>query len=179
MEILVKEIKMTPNLFLIIGVPGSGKSTFIRDYVTYYKENNTKVAAISRDDIRFSLLKEGEEYFSHEKEVYKILWESINSALSEGKSVFVDQTSLTKASRRWLLDHVTGYDKVFAIWIDEKLDTCLERNEFRKGTKRYVPRGIIRRMFVQFEMPSIDEGFDAIYHYSSDNCLLERMDIYE
>lgn len=166
-------------LFVLVGVPGSGKSTFIRDYVIYYKENNTKVAAISRDDIRFSLLKEGEEYFSHEKEVYKILWESINSALSEGKSVFVDQTSLTKTSRKWLLDHITGYDKVFAIWIDEKLDTCLKRNEFRKGTKRYVPRGVIHRMFDQFEMPSIDEGFDAIYRYSSDNCLLERINVNE
>ena len=49
------------ELFIICGVPGSGKSTFLRNYV---KEPSSVV--ISRDAIRFSLLKEDSDYFEYE-----------------------------------------------------------------------------------------------------------------
>lgn len=49
------------ELFIICGVPGSGKSTFLRNYV---KESSSVV--ISRDAIRFSLLKEDSDYFEYE-----------------------------------------------------------------------------------------------------------------
>ena len=47
----------------MVGCPGSGKSTWAKKHLpdTYY---------VSRDEVRFSLLQDGEDYFSHEKEVF-------------------------------------------------------------------------------------------------------------
>ena len=150
------------NLYLMCGVPGCGKSTFLKNKI---KNNNSVI--ISRDAIRFSIVKPEEDYFSHEDEVLEIFWNQINEALAANKTVYVDQTSLTPRARIWLLQHITGYEHANLIWIDEDLETCLERNEKRKGTRAYVPRGVIRRMFSQFIEPSLDEGFDHIFHYDS------------
>lgn len=151
------------DLYLMCGLPGSGKSTFLKNRI----KNKETSAIISRDEIRFALVKPEEEYFSHEKEVYTELWKRINEALITKKNVFVDQTSLTPRARKWFLSHVHNYDNANLIWIDEDLNTCLERNELRKGTRSYVPRGVIRRMTAQFIEPSLDEGFDYIFHYNS------------
>ena len=150
------------NLYLMCGVPGAGKSTFLKNHI---KENNTKV--ISRDKIRFSIVKSNEEYFSHEDEVLEIFWKQINESLAAGKDTFVDQTSLTPRARKWLLQHVKGYTYANIVWIDEDLETCLERNEMRRGTRAYVPQDVIRRMHNQFIEPSLDEGFYRIFYYNS------------
>ena len=150
------------DLYLMCGVPGCGKSTFLKN-----KINKDNSIIVSRDEIRFSLLKPYEQYFAHEKEVLEILWMRINEGLANGKDVFVDQTSLTAKSRKWLLEHVHGYEHANLVWIDEELETCLERNEKRRGTKAYVPRESVVRMYSQFVMPSLNEGFYRIYHYSS------------
>ncbi len=151
------------NLYLMCGCPGAGKSTFLKNKVK--KDENLVI--VSRDKIRFSIVKPNEEYFSHEDEVLKEFWKQINTALAENKDVLVDQTSLTPKSRKYLLDHVTGYTYANIIWINEDLKTCLERNEKRKGTRSYVPRGTIRRMYFQFVEPSLSEGFDYIFYYNS------------
>jgi len=104
------------NLYLMCGIPGSGKSTFLKNRV----KKDTSVV-ISRDVIRFSIVKPEEDYFSHENEVLAIFWKKINEALAAGKNVFVDQTSLTPKARKWLLRHVKGYDHANLIWIDEDI----------------------------------------------------------
>lgn len=152
------------NLYLMCGVSGAGKSTFLKKYV---KNENSII--ISRDEIRFSLLKEGEEYFSHENEVVKIFWEKINKELAANKNVFIDQTSLTPKSRKWLLEHVEGYKYANVIWIDSDIETCIKNNEKRKGTKEYVPIKVIYNMFERFKKPSLNEGFYRIYKYDSKN----------
>ena len=53
------------KLYVMIGVPGSGKSTFIKN------NKKEKDIYVSRDQIRFKYLKEGEPYFTHEKQVFK------------------------------------------------------------------------------------------------------------
>ena len=150
------------ELFLMAGCPGAGKSTFLKNRI----KKDTSVV-ISRDVIRFSIVKPDEDYFSHEDEVLEIFWKQINEAIADGKDVFVDQTSLTPRARKWLLQHVEGYEHANLIWIDEDIETCLERNEERRGTRSYVPRSVVRRMFYQFIEPSLDEGFYRIYRYNS------------
>ena len=68
------------NLYLMCGVPGAGKSTFIKK-----RTRLDHAVVVSRDAIRFSIVKPDEEYFSHEDEVVKIFWEQINKALAENK----------------------------------------------------------------------------------------------
>lgn len=153
------------NLILVCGLPGSGKSTYLSKF-----EHNINCKIISRDKIRFSLLKEGEDYFSHEKEVCKILWEQINESLTENKDTYVDQTSLNVESRAYLLNHITThYELCNIIWFNIPINICLERNENRKETKAYVPRGVIRRMSYQMVPPSYNEGFDNIFIYDENN----------
>ena len=49
------------NLYLLCGTPGSGKSTFAKEiFPKYFSDHPYKI--ISRDTIRFSLLKDGEKY---------------------------------------------------------------------------------------------------------------------
>lgn len=153
------------DIYLMCGIPGCGKSTFLKNHVTTDENSNNII--ISRDEIRFSLLKNGEEYFSHEDEVVKIFWEKINNAIAANKNVFIDQTSITPNSRKWLLQHIKGYNHANIIWINEDIETCLERNKKRKGTRSYVPEKVIYDMSRKFIKPSLNEGFYRIYKYNS------------
>ena len=64
------------KLNLMCGIPGSGKSYWVRHHMT------DADAYISRDQIRFSMLKEGEEYFSHENEVFEEFIAQIQNAIN-------------------------------------------------------------------------------------------------
>lgn len=146
------------DLYLICGVPGSGKSTLLKNHL----KMNSKNIAVSRDKIRFNLVKSDEPYFSKEKEVYKEFWKEINYYLSIGYNVFADQTSLTKKSRKYLMDNVHGYKNVNIIWMATPLNVSLERNNNRAG-REFVPPETIKRMYYSFEKPSFEEGFTNIY----------------
>lgn len=155
------------NLILVGGLPGSGKSTYLSQF-----KHNMNCRVISRDEIRFSLLQDGEAYFSHEEDVCKIMWTQINESLTANKNTYVDQTSLTPDSRSYLLKHITAhYELCNIIWFNIPTSICLERNENRRDTKTYVPRGVIRRMAIQMIPPSYEEAFDNIFIYDENNKL--------
>lgn len=139
------------KLYISCGIPGSGKSTFLKKYV---KKDES---IVSRDEIRFALLKDGEEYFSHEEEVFKHFVNIITEFINSGLNVYADATHLNKASRDKLLYALKKVgcepSSIEAIYFDVPLKVCLERNEKRYETRAYVPRGVIRRMFYQLEFP--------------------------
>lgn len=144
------------KLILACGVPGSGKSTWI--------QNNKSEADlwVSRDKIRFDKLKEDDDYFAYEDEVFEQFLEEIRRGLEMDKTVFADATHLNKKARAKVLNRVAKFaDEVEAIVIDVHLETALERNDNRTG-RAFVPRGVIRRMYFQMEVPTAEEGFDKI-----------------
>lgn len=147
------------KLYVMCGIPGSGKSTFIANHI-----NNKTDKYVSRDEIRFSMVAEDEEYFSKEKEVFNEFADQINKALSQGYNVFADATHLNEKSRNKLLRAITEKpSSIECIWMRTPLEAALERNENRKGTRSYVPRGNIRRMFYSMTKPLFEEGFNTIY----------------
>lgn len=152
------------KLYVMCGLPGSGKTTRAQREVLRYESNvKDKIEYISRDEIRFSLIKENEEYFSKEKEVFKTFVQKINSALKSGKDVIADATHISIASRRKLLNSVTEKCKLICLFVDTDLNTCLERNCRRDGRKR-VPDESIINMSKNLVTPRYEEGFDEIYY---------------
>lgn len=149
------------KLFLMMGAPGSGKSTWIQ------KNLKPDDIYISRDKIRFSMLQEGEEYFSHEPKVFNTFVEQINSALmlniSNHIRVFADASHLNPASRAKLLNKIEAYrDETNVIWLRTPLMICYQRNDNREGRAK-VPHSIIKSMYDSQQEPSYREGINKVY----------------
>lgn len=152
---------MNNNVFIMCGIPGIGKSTWIKNF----KSDNKIV--ISRDEIRFGLLSKEDDYFAREEEVLTIFSSKIREAIikNENADIFIDATHLNEGSRRKTLNMIglklRLQNKIIAVAFPNDLRKAFEQNEKREGRSK-VPRGIIRRMHFQFVPPSLEEGFDKI-----------------
>ena len=138
-------------LYLLCGPSGSGKSTFAKLEDGKRKLVGENCLIISRDIIRFSLLKDGEDYFAHEKEVFNIFIKEIQNGINNScDTIVVDATNLNEGSRNKVLDKIEIKDyKIIVINFLLPLEECLKRNEKREGRAK-VPHSVIRRQFSQF-----------------------------
>lgn len=150
-------------LYMMCGVPGSGKSTWVKKHIW------GTAAHISRDAIRFSMLGADDDYFSKETEVFDEFCKQIKENLEKGVDVYADATHLNASSRAKVLNKVKdSARKIEAICIEEPIEICLERNNLRTG-RAYVPPSAIRRMYSQYTRPERSEGFSNVIVYGSFN----------
>lgn len=160
---------MKKELYVLVGAPGSGKSTWAQ---THLSSLPTPALYVSRDIIRYSLVNEDEEYFSKEKEVYKQFISAIKHGLQKCNSVIADATHLNKNSRGKLLRSLGTSLRdveVSAIVIQNTLEDTLSQNKMRHGTRAFVPEEQVKKMHASMTMPAFEEGFDTIYIYNPKN----------
>ena len=144
------------TLYMLIGIPGSGKSTWLKTYA-----NNGVI--ISRDAIRFAMVGEDEPYFSKETEVFNRFIENIQEGIDNEnvENIYIDATHVTKAGRNKVLNRLNldKVDKKCAVLATTPLHTCLLRNSLREGRER-VPESAINNMALSFEWPK--DEFDEV-----------------
>lgn len=146
-----------PKLYILCGPSGSGKSTWADNFMNEHTEDDIRY--VSRDAIRLSIIKDEEDYFSHEKEVFRKFVGTIANTLIDGFDVIADATHLNMFSRLKLmqaLDRYTRDYEVIYIVFHTDADTCVERNKSRTG-RANVPENVIRNMCRDFRMPTQDE----------------------
>lgn len=149
---------MTKVLYMLIGLPGSGKSSF-------RKEISADAAVISTDDVLENLAKfEGKTYNEVFKEniayAERVMAEAIN--INKDKDIVIwDQTNLTSATRKSKLAKFPDHKKI-AVYFDIDHAVIDRRNEEREKFGRSIPWGILSSMKKSIEMPTEEEGFDAI-----------------
>lgn len=154
------------NLWLLVGLPGSGKSTWAKT-VNQDIWNIPNSQIISRDAVRFSMVDENEDYFSKENEVFNTFIREINRAIDYCDNIFVDATHLNPKSRHKVLSRlVLNECTVIAVNFQTSLATCLARNAQRTGRAR-VPDDVIRDMCKSLSLASpsekyIDEVIDIV-----------------
>lgn len=83
---LQASIHKSPRLMVMVGLPGSGKTTKSKELAAQYPD----ALLLSRDDIR------GQMQFASESKLTKHLWHAADLALAIGKDVIVDSPNLDK-----------------------------------------------------------------------------------
>lgn len=156
------------SLVLMMGVPGSGKTTYAKkmmgDYDIY----------VSRDEIRFGLVKEDEPYFSKEDEVLQTFIRTINDALPIAQRyVIADATHLNMGSRAKILKNLHNKpDNIYVVYVAVSLQTALERNAQREG-RALVPESSIKNMYKSISLPRKEEGIDMTLWLNEDGTTKE------
>lgn len=139
------------RLVILCGVPGSGKSTWVRGHLSKGD------IYVSRDEIRYSIVSSDEDYFSHEVEVYDKFVAEINENLNKGLRVFADATHINWASRRKLIERIQDREfvDIDTYVFNTSLKLCIKRNNQRKG-RECVPENVVRDMYSRFRHPTTD-----------------------
>lgn len=150
------------KLYILVGLPGSGKSTFAQKLAS-----ETGAVICSSDAMRKRLYGD-ENIQGNPNEVFSRLKKDTLEYLSNGKSVIYDATNITVKSRKSILTAVKDM-AVYkcAIVMLTPYEICVERAKNR--VERVVPEDVILRMKNNFRIPSYSEGFDSIEIYRKDD----------
>ena len=165
--------KKQQKVFLLCGCPGSGKSTWVKNRL-----NTDTDIYISRDNIRFSLLKNDQQYFEVENEVRACFFRQIRNFTADDypcENVYIDATHLNHQSRKQVLNRVNEDTYKIAVSVEVPIDIALERNAKRTG-RALVPESVIRNMYNRYTIPTLKEGFNEIWHIDANGAI--RKEVY-
>jgi predicted kinase len=163
-----EKIKATkPIIIMMVGLPGSGKSTLIKKILS--EIDNIHVE--STDDL---IEEEANQLGLTYSEAFKIVnFKEIEKkavalsslALQEGKSIIIDQTNMSLKSRKKKIDRFRGFS-ILAIDIKVSSEVLTKRLKDRSAlTGKHIPQFVIETMTNNYAEPSIAEGFSVVYYY--------------
>jgi predicted kinase len=142
-----------------IGIPGSGKTTFLKSFA-----NKNSYEYICPDDIRAELLGKAADQ-SRMREIWEEAYKRLKNALQGDKTVVFDATNAKEVDRKGLVSfsREIGAEKIQGVYAEVPLEVALERNNARD---RVVPPFAMERMrdFLHKAPPILGEGFDSIFY---------------
>ena len=142
--------------FIGIGVPGSGKSTFLKSF-----GKKTGAVYICVDDIREELTGDANRQDVNPR-AWELAYSRLDAALKAGSDVVFDATNAKKRDRVTLVSRCRDNGAtVKGFWFVTPLDVCLERNGSRE---RNLDDEVLYRMsrWLHEHPPKLDEGFDRL-----------------
>ena len=158
------------ELIIMVGLPGSGKSTFVDDYIIGkgFQEGVYGYHIVSRDDIRLAF----GSGFNHlvEPHIGAIARTMVRAYMIRGIDIVVDETNTNISTiKMWTeLAQEYGY-KIRAMVMTTPLKICKERRETSKGK---FPENIIDKMYEQLEALLVDvffnDTFDKIQFFNAE-----------
>lgn len=148
--------KVKPRLIVMVGLPASGKSSYVKKLE---KENPANTVVVSSEAIREEICGSVEDQ-SKNGEVFRIFHERIRRNLEKKKDVIADATNITMKSRRAILNRVNGLDVHKECYIMSKpFGYCLEDNKDREHP---VPERVLYKQLFKFQIPFYEEGWDYV-----------------
>lgn len=152
-----------PDLIILMGVPASGKSTWAEERAV-----KGSIRVVSSDGIRALYFGDINDQ-SHNSEVWEIVYDMTDFALSMGEYVILDATHASKRVRAKSIEAGRKADaRVLGVYFPISVVEAKIRNLARDRT---IPDHVIDRMARQFqdEPPSIEDGFDEFYVWGNHN----------
>jgi predicted kinase len=139
------------KLIITVGLPGSGKSTYLAQL---------GVNAISSDEIR-RLIADDPHNQTMNARIFGIVRYLVRQRIAAGRPVtYVDATHLTPWERKPYVRLAQRHScELEALFFDVPVEICIARNQTRD---RIVPEEAIREMARRLVPPSESEGFTSV-----------------
>jgi predicted kinase len=166
----VQSAPQTSKLFLLIGLPGSGKSF----WATKLRQDCPRRRVISTDEIRSRLFGNAATQGTWLK-----IWRTVGLefrqavqqiAQGEVTEAVYDATNAVRRQRRKAiaLARQCGFTQITGVWINPPVELCLERNQRRDRT---VPLAVILKMHRSLTAapPALPEGLDDLIEVGSES----------
>lgn len=150
-----------PSLVILMGISGSGKSTFAR-------QQFAATEIVSSDHCR-ALVCDDENDQSVNQAAFEILHLITAKRLAQGKLTVIDATNVQPEARQTLLEMARQYQTpMVAIVFNFDPVICLQQNAQRP--QRVVPPDVLlqQHLDLQASLPGLSgEGFDVIHVLTS------------
>jgi predicted kinase len=151
-----------PKLYVLVGVPGSGKSTWVsnQDWVDTCVHISTDKFVL---DYAIAQGKTYSEVFNeYMPTAVELMAQEVVAARAAGRDIIWDQTSTTVASRTRKFRMLPDYYAIAVVFATPSRIELKRRLDSRPGKE--IPEAVLEGMLASFEMPTEEEGFDEIWY---------------
>jgi predicted kinase len=151
-----------PKLYMLIGVPGSGKSTWVKNQEFWM----SKCAYISTDMwVEMEAERRGVTYSEIFQEympkAVELMANHVELARDKGMDIIWDQTSTTIASRVKKFRMLPAYYAIAVVFRIPEPQELQRRLASRPG--KVIPSEVLQSMIDRWEEPTLEEGFNEIW----------------
>jgi len=153
-----------PKCYQLIGVPGSGKTTWIND-----QDWTVPCAIVSTDKWVEIYAKEVGKTYSQVftdfmPTAVELMAKEVVLAREMNRDVIWDQTSTSVKSRAKKFVMLPDYEHIAVVFKTPEHKELVRRLMSRPGKE--IPEDVIANMIKNFEMPTLEEGFKEIWFAS-------------
>ncbi len=151
-----------PKCTMLVGVPGSGKSTWIQEYMPMANVMSTDIVI---ENVAKSY---GMTYDEGFKELIsfaeRVMWRHITLAHMRQEDYVIDRTNLSAKSRKKFIDKLKlhGYEIECVVFHTPEPEEWKRRLDSRPG--KTIPQEALDRMVNSYEIPLMSEGFTSIIY---------------
>ncbi len=147
------------NLIVLAGIPGSGKSTWAKEY----QKNHPQTFVIDTDETRKKITGSYLAFPGHMEMIFDEMIKETNEIFAQEAgdcTVIEDSIFLDDYRRKYYMDRIKGYDHSILFMIKmHDYGICYVRNKLRPKDK-WVPDDVIAKMISDYQDPSKEvQGF--------------------
>ena len=151
-----------PKCYQLIGVPASGKSTWIKDQIWALGLTVVSTDAFVEDYARAQGKTYSEVFKDYMPTAVDLMAKQVVFARDHSHTVIWDQTSTTLASRERKFRMLPDYEHIAVVFRTPDLAVLKDRLSSRPGKE--IPWEVIQGMIDNWEEPTEEEGFKEIWY---------------